>query len=161
MADVDERTPAGGTTELKTILFADVVESTRLYDERGDDVAHRLLVQCLDLMTKVVEDGSGVVEERIGDELLCTFDDADTAAQAASELQQRVEGDTTAASSTARCGFASAWSTGRSSARARACLALRYTEPRLGLPSQGRPDPHHQADARSTWPDPPPHGALL
>jgi len=92
VAEVDERTPAGDTTELKTVLFADVVDSTRLYDEKGDDVARRLLMQCLDLMTKVVEDGNGVVEERIGDELLCTFDDADTATQAASDLQQRVEG---------------------------------------------------------------------
>ena len=89
---MDERTPAGYMMELKTVVFADVVDSTRLYDEKGDDVARHLLVQCLDLMTKVVEDGDGAVEERIGDELLCTFDNADAAAQAASELQQRVEG---------------------------------------------------------------------
>lgn len=92
MEDVGESTPAGGATELKTILFADVVDSTGLYDEKGDEVARRLLIQCLDLMTKVVEDGNGVVEDRIGDEVLCSFDDADTAAQAASELQTRVEG---------------------------------------------------------------------
>jgi len=96
VADVDERgrvdsKPDDRTTETKTILFADIVDSTGLYDEKGDETARRLLVQCLDLMTKVVEGSKGVVEDRIGDEVLCTFDDPDDAAHAASQLQQRVQ----------------------------------------------------------------------
>jgi class 3 adenylate cyclase len=96
VADVDERgsgqdTADDRSTETKTILFADVVDSTGLYDEKGDEVARRLLVQCLDLMTTVVEGCKGVVEDRIGDEVLCTFDEPDDAAHAASQLQQRVQ----------------------------------------------------------------------
>ena len=51
---MDER-----SSETKTILFADVVDSTGLYDELGDQVARRLLVQCLELMSKVVEECKG------------------------------------------------------------------------------------------------------
>ena len=96
MADVGEHGSGQDTTderssETKTILFADVVDSTGLYDELGDQVARHLLVQCLDLMTRVVEDCKGVVEDRIGDEVLCTFDEPDDAAHAASQLQQRVQ----------------------------------------------------------------------
>ncbi len=96
MADVDERGSGqdpenGRSTETKTVLFADIVDSTGLYDEKGDDVARGLLVQCLDLMTKVVEESKGVVEDRIGDEVLCTFDEPDAAAHAASQLHQRVQ----------------------------------------------------------------------
>lgn len=96
MADVDEHGSGQDTTderssETKTILFADVVDSTGLYDELGDQVARRLLVQCLDLMSTVVGDCKGVVEDRIGDEVLCTFDEPDDAAHAASQLQQRVQ----------------------------------------------------------------------
>ncbi len=85
-----DRTEPGGHVEQKTILFADIVDSTKLYDDSGDEVAHRLIVQCLDLMAGVVEASDGVVEDRIGDEILASFDDPDKAAHAASQLQQKV-----------------------------------------------------------------------
>ena len=90
MSDDLDRTDPGGHVEEKTVLFADVVDSTKLYDDKGDEVAHRLIVQCLDLMAEIVEASDGVVEDRIGDEILVTFDDPEKAAHAASQLQQRV-----------------------------------------------------------------------
>lgn len=91
MTDVDETGPADDATEAKTVLFADIVDSTRLFDERGDAVARGLLVRCLDLMASVVGDCKGRVEDRIGDELLITFDDPDAAAHAAGQLHQRIQ----------------------------------------------------------------------
>lgn len=87
--DLDCTVP-GGHVEEKTVLFADVVDSTKLYDDKGDEVAHRLIVQCLDLMSGVVESCGGTVEDRIGDEILVTFDEPDQAAHAASQIQQKV-----------------------------------------------------------------------
>ena len=77
-------------SNVKTILFADVVDSTRLYEELGDAEARRILLECLNLMEETVQDCGGEVLDRIGDEVLCQFDDPDTAAHAASQLQQRV-----------------------------------------------------------------------
>ena len=74
----------------QTVLFADISGSTRLYEERGDEAARALLLECLDLMARVVARAGGRVIEQIGDELLCTFRTADAAAGAASMLQSAV-----------------------------------------------------------------------
>lgn len=74
----------------KTVLFADIAGSTRLYTERGDDATRKLLGDCLDLMETIVKARKGTVSRRIGDELLCTFDKPDDAALAAIDLQTKV-----------------------------------------------------------------------
>jgi len=78
----------------KTVLFADIAGSTRLYGRFGDDATQRLLSDCLDLMESIVREHKGQVARRIGDEILCTFARADDAAMAAMALQSRVsDGD--------------------------------------------------------------------
>ncbi|MFV1957946.1 MAG: adenylate/guanylate cyclase domain-containing protein [Planctomycetota bacterium] len=84
-----DASPGEGRTDA-TILFADVVDSTRLYEELGDDEARRIILECLAVMEETVQDSGGEVLDRIGDEVLCRFDDPDAAAHAASQLQVNV-----------------------------------------------------------------------
>jgi len=78
----------------RTVLFADIAGSTRLYDQYGDAATKQILSDCLDLMERIVRERKGRVARRIGDEILCTFPDANDAAFAAMQMQSRVsEGD--------------------------------------------------------------------
>jgi len=74
----------------RTVLFADVAGSTRLYGRFGDEATKKMLRDCLDLMQSIVERSGGRVARRIGDELLCTFGNPSEAALAAMQLQSRV-----------------------------------------------------------------------
>ncbi len=74
----------------RTILFADVVDSTGLYEDLGTEETRRVLLECLGLMEETVGAFGGRVLDRIGDEIFCSFDDPDVAAVAASHLQERM-----------------------------------------------------------------------
>ena len=74
----------------KCVLFADIAGSTQMYDRHGDEPTQELLVKCLDLMAEIVCSHRGEVVRRIGDELLCTFPNAEDAAAAANSLQTQV-----------------------------------------------------------------------
>ncbi|MHC5010954.1 MAG: FHA domain-containing protein [Planctomycetota bacterium] len=78
------------TQRICTVLFADMTDSSGLYDRLGDDAANEVVRACLSLMQEVVTSLGGTVEEEVGDEILCFFDDPDAAAQAACQIQQRV-----------------------------------------------------------------------
>jgi class 3 adenylate cyclase len=81
----------GDESAARAVLFADISDSTRLYEALGDDAGRHALVRCLDVMAEVVERGGGTVVDRIGDELMCTFPDVGSAARAAGELHRAVE----------------------------------------------------------------------
>jgi len=70
-----------------TVMFADIVGSTRLYDRLGDIEARFVIAQSLDVATNLVSQHSGKVMKSSGDDIMCTFDDADAALQAASDIQ--------------------------------------------------------------------------
>jgi len=72
------------------ILFADVVDSSRLYTTYGDVEARRLVGGCLAALSQVVNEQHGQVIKTIGDEIMCTFDSADQAVMAAVVMQQRI-----------------------------------------------------------------------
>jgi class 3 adenylate cyclase len=74
------------------ILFADVCDSTRLYEQLGDDRARALVARCIALMTDSIHRYGGALVKTIGDEVMATFPDADTAADAASEMQNLIHG---------------------------------------------------------------------
>lgn len=77
--------------ELVTVLFVDIVGSTRFYDEYGD-VAGLLMVQkCLDLLIPVVEHHGGTVIKTIGDAILARFCDAEAAVRSAVEMQRNLD----------------------------------------------------------------------
>jgi len=75
------------------IVFADISESTRLYDVMGDTQARELVAQCLGVMTGVVHERRGTVIKTIGDELMCTFPRAGAAVAAARGMQEAVRKD--------------------------------------------------------------------
>ena len=69
------------------ILFADISESTRLYEVLGNAEAQQLISQCISLLTEVTESFRGQVVKTIGDEVMCVFPNASDATQAAGEMQ--------------------------------------------------------------------------
>jgi adenylate cyclase len=73
------------------VLFVDISGSSRLYRELGDRTAMGRVRDCLDLLRKVVEEGSGRVIKHIGDGLMCDFVDADGALNAATAMLIAVE----------------------------------------------------------------------
>lgn len=74
----------------RTVLFADIAGSTRLYGQFGDAATKQLLSDCLDLMESIVKERKGHVARRIGDEILCTFAQPNDAALAAMRMQAQV-----------------------------------------------------------------------
>jgi class 3 adenylate cyclase len=72
------------------ILFADVVGSTRLYDEFGDTKASETVARCLDVMKEATLKWNGTVIKTIGDEVMSTFPNVDDAMGAASQMQARI-----------------------------------------------------------------------
>ena len=78
------------TTTNLAILFADIVGSTRLYESMGDALARELVSQCLDLMTEQITRFEGTVIKTIGDEIMCTFPDAEKAAESSMAMQEAI-----------------------------------------------------------------------
>lgn len=72
------------------VLFADVSGSTKLYETAGDQAAHAAIERCIVLMRQKTEAAKGKVIKTIGDEVLSTFPDADSAADAAIEMQSAI-----------------------------------------------------------------------
>ena len=82
------------TTNL-AILFADISGSTRLFEILGDVQARHKVAECLDLLTDVTRRHEGLVIKTIGDEVMCTFPDAELATNAACEMHEILEDETT------------------------------------------------------------------
>src|SRR5882672_228377 len=72
------------------VLFADVSGSTRIYESLGDERALAMIGRCLTLMTEASAGYGGRVIKTIGDEAMIAFPSADSAAQAAAEMQVRI-----------------------------------------------------------------------
>ena len=82
------------TTNL-TILFADISGSTRLYEVLGDAPARARVARCLTLLTEITERHDGTVIKTIGDEIMCTFPDAEGAVSAACDMHETLDDDVT------------------------------------------------------------------
>jgi len=72
------------------ILFADVVGSTQLYEQLGDDKAREMVSRCLAIMREATEASNGTVIKTMGDEVMSTFPTADDAMSAARRMQERI-----------------------------------------------------------------------
>lgn len=68
------------------VLIADVCGSTPLYETSGSLKALDLIADCLDSISRVVEDEGGTVLRSKGDDVLCTFPDAASAVRGASRM---------------------------------------------------------------------------
>ena len=73
------------------IMFADVAGSTQLFEVLGDDAARTTIAETLELLTNVTNGHGGTVIKTIGDEVMCTFPEADDSANAATEMQETLE----------------------------------------------------------------------
>lgn len=66
-----------------TVLFADLIGSTQLYERVGDSAAYRLVDRSLNAMQQTIEYKGGRIVKHTGDGLMAVFDRADAAADAA------------------------------------------------------------------------------
>jgi class 3 adenylate cyclase len=78
-------------TRNKSILFADISGSTKMYDTLGDEQARNIVSQTLDRLDGVVNRFQGQLIKTIGDEIMCTFDSAEQSTNAAVEMQEVTE----------------------------------------------------------------------
>jgi class 3 adenylate cyclase len=72
------------------ILFADVVGSTKLYEQLGDARARDMVGVCIDVMRAATEQNQGTVIKTMGDEVMATFTTADDALNAAAQMQKQI-----------------------------------------------------------------------
>jgi len=72
-------------------MFADICGSTAMYDNLGDDLARRLIARCIAIMLDQLPAHQGKLIKTIGDEIMCTFPDAEAALNAACAMQQAVD----------------------------------------------------------------------
>jgi class 3 adenylate cyclase len=80
------------TTQL-TILFADIADSTRLYDTFGDLKARELIADCLSHLKDLTVANDGTVIKTIGDEVMCTFPTPNDAAETARQMHEEISFD--------------------------------------------------------------------
>ena len=72
------------------ILFADVVGSTQLYEQLGDEKARGMVGRCIEIMRQATEGNGGTVIKTIGDEVMATFATSDEAMAAAKSMQEQI-----------------------------------------------------------------------
>jgi adenylate cyclase len=75
-----------------TILFADVVGSTQLYESLGDERAREIVAVCIDCMRQATEQHNGTVIKTMGDEVMATFPTPDDALNAGTRMQHQIAG---------------------------------------------------------------------
>lgn len=77
-------------TETMTVLFADITESSRLYNQLGDVEARNAINACLESLAGLLPRFEGRLVKTLGDAIMCVFPDAANAVNAATEMQSLV-----------------------------------------------------------------------
>ena len=80
-------------TKKLAILFADISGSSALYEKLGDLRARVLISRCLFMLKNALNTYNGFLIKTIGDEILCTFPTAESALNAACEMQLSLKTD--------------------------------------------------------------------
>ena len=75
-------------TGQRAVLFADVCESTAIYESIGDSNALALINRLFGLLEKEVQANGGVTVKTMGDSIVCEFREADFALRAACAMQE-------------------------------------------------------------------------
>ena len=70
------------------IMFVDISGSTRLYEALGNEEAYRFVNTCVSALSDIIEAHQGTIIKTIGDEIMCTFVDADQAITAAMDMNK-------------------------------------------------------------------------
>ncbi len=77
-----------------TVMFADVSDSTGLYERLGDIEAQFVISQCIGLISDLIKRNSGKVLKTAGDDVMALFDRPEHALKAAVSVQEALaEGD--------------------------------------------------------------------
>ncbi len=79
------------TTLNRSVLFADIAGSSKMYELLGDDQARRLIMELLSDLSNVVRKYNGESIRTYGDEIMCAFGSADDAVMAAASMHQLVD----------------------------------------------------------------------
>lgn len=79
--------------ERLAVLFADICDSTALYDSLGDDAARRLIARCIAMMTNQIPAHQGRLIKTMGDEIMCIFPSSSAALHAACAMQTALDND--------------------------------------------------------------------
>lgn len=74
-------------TAHRAVLFADVADSTRIYETLGDTQALALINALFGLLDKAAARHGGAVVKKLGDGMVCLFPEAGAAFQAACDMQ--------------------------------------------------------------------------
>ena len=74
--------------ERLTIVFADVSESTAIYESLGDAHALALVKRLFDTLTAKVVAGGGTIVKTLGDGMVCRFEDPERAFETSCEIQE-------------------------------------------------------------------------
>jgi len=77
-------------TQSLTVLFADITESSRLYQQLGDEAARAVINDCLLKLSGLLPRFEGRMVKTLGDAIMCVFPDAGAAVGAAVEMQVAV-----------------------------------------------------------------------
>jgi adenylate cyclase len=75
------------------ILFADIAESTSLFEKHGDEAARNAISSVLEVLLKEAQKHQGELVKTIGDEIMCVFPKANHALLAAVDMQNAVSGN--------------------------------------------------------------------
>ena len=75
--------------EQMAVLFADITDSTALYQKLGDAAARELIGSCLARLQEVLPRHDGRLVKTVGDAIMCVFPAAEPAVLAAREMQVR------------------------------------------------------------------------
>src|SRR5436853_6960678 len=79
------------STRQRTVLFADVSGSTKLYDSVGDTAAIEAIGACIDRLRQSAEADGGRVDKTMGEEVMVLFPSPDAAASAATRMHMAVD----------------------------------------------------------------------
>jgi class 3 adenylate cyclase len=77
-------------TQILTVLFADISDSSRLYHQLGDAAARSAITACIESLTGLLPKFEGRMVKTLGDAIMCVFPDAASAVTAAAEMQSLV-----------------------------------------------------------------------
>jgi len=76
-----------------TVLFADIAQSTALFEKYGDDRARAAISTVLDTLVSISNRFDGVLIKTIGDEIMCTFPSPKQAVRASIAMQESMRGN--------------------------------------------------------------------
>jgi len=69
-----------------TVLFADISNSTHLYEKLKDEMAQNFIASCLSILSEITVQHKGRVIKTIGDNVMCLFQESNDAVEAAIDM---------------------------------------------------------------------------